>query len=222
MKRKITKAIILIAAYALLMIVELFFYVPYERIEVFISKQNVPHTEIIGNGYASLSYIDGYPSKEKTSIEAKRVDVPRLLTSVTATTLVAAAIFFLFIINDERPHKGDLLNDAINTAETAMQASQRQGAQLRQVMQEFADVKAQNVQLQNTIEILRKQTLQLQNTIDEICMQDTENALNEELTLPMIDINGLAFADEAEIKAAQAKYAEDMYEYIKYRITKEI
>lgn len=35
-------------------------------------------------------------------------------------------------------------------------------------------------------------------------------------------MNRLAFADETEIKAAQAKCAEDMYEYIKYRITKEM
>lgn len=49
-----SKKHIVIGTYILLLIIELFFYVPYEKIEMFRSDQNVPHTEIIGNGYTSL------------------------------------------------------------------------------------------------------------------------------------------------------------------------
>lgn len=99
MKNKITKSHILIAVYAILIITELLFCVPYNRIEVFRSEQNVPHIEIIGNGYTSIleirNDVASVEGKEWTAT-GKRVDRLQLLINITLTTLIAAALYFIF------------------------------------------------------------------------------------------------------------------------------
>ena len=103
-KIKIKKTHILIAAYIILIVTELFFCVPYHRIQIFRTKQNVPHTEIIGSGYTTMAEIENsytYISGKYTSDVGKRVNTPQMFMNVSITTALAVAIYFLMKKNDE-------------------------------------------------------------------------------------------------------------------------
>lgn len=100
------------------------------------------------------------------------------------------------------------LEQAAQTAEAAAQVASEKDGQLQQAMAE--------------IETLRQQNQQLQGAIDEMSRQNTENIIEETLTPPTLDINGLAFADEATQKAAMAKYAEDMSAFNRQQLMKEM
>lgn len=100
------------------------------------------------------------------------------------------------------------IEQAAQTAEVAAQVAAEKDGQLQQAMAE--------------IESLRQQNQQLQGTIDEMSRQNTENIIEDALTPPTLDINGLAFADEETQKAAMAKYAQDMSAYNKQEFMKEM
>ena len=101
-----------------------------------------------------------------------------------------------------------MLDDAVNTAEIAAQAAQERDMQLQQALQELEAIKAQNQQMQGTIEELSK--------------KNEENLIEEAMEMPTLDINGLAFADEDTIAQAQAEYAQKMSEYVKAGVMKEV
>ncbi len=100
------------------------------------------------------------------------------------------------------------LEQAAQTAEAAAQVASEKDGQLQRAMAE--------------IETLRQQNQQLQGTIDEMSRQNTEDIIEETLTPPTLDINGLAFADEDTQKAAMAKYAEDMSAFNRRQLMKEM
>lgn len=100
------------------------------------------------------------------------------------------------------------LGQAAQTAELAAEVAAQKDSQLQQAMAE--------------IEALRQQNSQLQGAIDEMSKQNTEKIVEEALTPPTLDINGLAFADEETQKAAMAKFAEDMTNYNRNEIMKEL
>ena len=105
LKNKIKKIHILIVVYVILIITELFFCVPYHSIQIFKSKQNVPHTEIIGSGYTTMADIqDSYAFVYLDDMNlGKVVNTPQVLINVSITTLLAAAIYFLFIYGKKKP-----------------------------------------------------------------------------------------------------------------------
>lgn len=145
-KSGMKKTHILIAVYIFLIVIELFFYVPYHKIQIFITENNVPHTEIIGSGYATMEDIErdkaltGTVSKSRTS--GKRVDTLQLFMNVSITTIVAVGLYFL--------------------------------------------------------------------------LQKSEKKIAEKnIPIPILDINGLAFATEEEVTKAQEEYARQMVEYVK-------
>ena len=95
---KLKKTHIVIAIYIVLIIVELFFYVPYHNIEIFVSKQNVPHTEIVGNGYTTMDDISSNNAcfnEKETASSGKTVNTPQLFLNVSITTVLAIVIYFL-------------------------------------------------------------------------------------------------------------------------------
>ena len=109
----------------------------------------------------------------------------------------------------EQPIQNEtVLNEAVNTAEIAAQAAQERDMQLQQALQELEAIKAQNMQMQGTIEQLSK--------------RNEEKLIEEALQMPTLDINGLAFADEETIANAQAEYAQKMTEYVKGDVMREI
>ena len=100
------------------------------------------------------------------------------------------------------------IEQAAQTAEVAAQVAAEKDGQLQQAMAE--------------IESLRQQNQQLQGTIDEMSKQKTDEIIEDALTPPTLDINGLAFADEETQRAAMAKYAEDMSAFNRKQIMKEM
>ncbi len=104
--------------------------------------------------------------------------------------------------------ENEVLDDAVNTAEIAAQTAQEKDMQLQQALQELELIKAQNQQMQGTIEELSK--------------KNEEQLVEEALQMPTIDINRLAFATEEEIAQAQADYAQKMAEFVKGDVMREV
>ena len=109
----------------------------------------------------------------------------------------------------EEPSQGNTeLDDAVNTAEIAAQAAQEKDAQLQQALQE--------------IEALRAQNQQMQGTLEELSKKNEENLIEEAMQPPVLDINSLAFATEEEVAQAQADYAQKMAEYNRHQLMQEL
>lgn len=100
------------------------------------------------------------------------------------------------------------IEQAAQTAEVAAQVAAEKDAELQEIRQQ--------------LEAERQRTAQLQGTIDEMSRQNTEEIIEDALTPPTLDINGLAFADEETQKAAMAKYAQDMSAYNRQEFLKEM
>lgn len=100
------------------------------------------------------------------------------------------------------------LDEAVNTAEVAAQVAQEKDMQLQQALRELEMLKAQNQQMQGTL--------------DELSRQNEENIIEEAMQMPVLDVNGLAFATEEEIAQAQADYANKMAEFVKAGVMKEV
>ncbi len=101
-----------------------------------------------------------------------------------------------------------IIEQAAQTAEVAAQAAADKDAELQEIRQQ--------------LEAERQRNAQLQGTIDEMSRQNTEEIIEDALTPPTLDINGLAFADEDTQKAAMAKYAQEMSAYNKQEFMKEM
>lgn len=100
------------------------------------------------------------------------------------------------------------MQEAAQTAEIAAQVASEKDRQLQQAL--------------NDIENLKQQNQQLQGTIDELSQRNAENIIDEALTPPTLDINGLAFADEEAQAAAMAKFAQEMGEYNRKQLMDEL
>ena len=100
-----------------------------------------------------------------------------------------------------------VLDDAVNTAEIAAQTAQQKDAELQQALQEIEALKAQNQQMQGTLE--------------ELSNKNEENLLEEAMQPPTLDINGLAFADEETIAQEMAKFTQGMSAYNRQEFEKE-
>ena len=100
-----------------------------------------------------------------------------------------------------------MLDDAVQTAETAAQIAAEKDAQLQQIMQELA--------------MARQQSANMQAAIDELSRKNEEHIVEEALEPPVLDISSLAFADEDTIREAQAQYAQQMADYNRQAFMKE-
>ena len=99
------------------------------------------------------------------------------------------------------------MEEAAQTAELAAQVAAQKDAELQAMRQQ--------------LEMERQRTAQLQGTVDELSRANEERLVEEALMPPELDIAGLAFADEATVKAAQAQYAQQMAEYNRQAFMKE-
>ena len=109
---------------------------------------------------------------------------------------------------EEPTQDNAMLDEAVNTAEIAAQTAQEKDMQLQQALQELEALKAQNQQMQGTLKELSK--------------KNEENIIEEAMQPPVLDINGLAFADEETIAQAQADYTQKMFEYNRQQIMKDL
>ena len=111
-------------------------------------------------------------------------------------------------VQEEPTQDNAMLDDAVNTAEIAAQTAQQKDAELQQALQEIEALKAQNQQMQGTLEELSK--------------KNEENLIEEAMQPPVLDVNALAFATEEEIAQAHADFAQKMSEYNRQQIMKEL
>ena len=109
--------------------------------------------------------------------------------------------------NSEVPAEATL-DQAVQTAEIAAQTAQEKDMQLQQLMADMEALKAQNQQLQGTLE--------------EMSRQNEEQIVEEALMPPEFDFNGLAFADEATQKAETAKFIQQVTDYNRQQIMNEL
>lgn len=129
-KNRFKKIYILIAVYILIIVTELFFCVPYQRMQIFVSNQNVPHTEIVGSGYATMTDItDDYAylsSNQYTSNTGKRVNTPQLFMNVSITTILALGLYFLLQKNEKVKEMPELdVNSLAFATEEEVKQAQR-------------------------------------------------------------------------------------------------
>ena len=101
-----------------------------------------------------------------------------------------------------------MLAEATQTAEQATQMAAQKNAELQQVMAQLQQANAAKAQLQATIEELSK--------------KNEEQVLEETLGIPLLDIDGLAYADDDTRRIAQEEYARQMSEFVKAPIMKEL
>ncbi len=197
------KKYVFIGVYILLTIIELFFYVPYEKIEIFRSDKNVPHTEIIGNGYMPLDEIrhdKAWLADNKRTATGKRVDSRQLVTNLFMTTISALYMYFILIYPDDRAKA-----------------------------LEIDDLKKENEMLNKNVGYLYEENKVLceYKTIvsrlkDELAeMADGSNMQYIEET-PILDIDSLAFADEETQDTALKDYTENIVAYTAYKIYKRL
>lgn len=111
-------------------------------------------------------------------------------------------------VQEQPTQESATLENAVNTAEVAAQVAQEKDMQLQQALQELEALKAQNQQMQGTL--------------DELSKKNEENLIEETLQMPTLDVNGLAFATEEEIAQAQAEYAQKMAEFVKGDVMREV
>lgn len=112
-KNRLKTTYIIVAVYIILIMFESIFCVPYHRIQIFRSNQNVPHTEIVGSGYATIYEIEssrGYMSNSDTSSIGKIVNTPQLFMNVSITTFLAVAMYFI-LQNNEKVKEGERKNE---------------------------------------------------------------------------------------------------------------
>lgn len=110
-KIRMKKTHILIVVYIILIVTELFYFVPYHDIDIFISNQNVPHTVITNCGYMTMDdmrYNYRQFDNKRNIISDRVVNTPQLIINVSITTLLAAAIFFLLQKNEKVKRMPDM------------------------------------------------------------------------------------------------------------------
>ena len=198
--RKLKKTKILIATYIILIITELFLCVPYHKIQLFKSKQNVPHIEIIGSGYTTMYDITNDDARilSGSTGTGKIVNTSQIFMNIAITTFLAITIYFL--LRQRKPEQ-TVVKNAVNTDELIARATKEKDMQLQQALRDVQIFKAQN--------------MSMSHTINEFSRKYAE-VLNEQIKqMPVLDINGLAFADDETIAQAQIDYAKKMAEYVK-------
>lgn len=99
-------------------------------------------------------------------------------------------------------------DEALQMAEVAAQTAQEKDSQLQQVLQE--------------LEALKQQNQQLQGTLEEMSRQNQEQIIEEAMTPPEFDFDGLAFADEDTRKAEMSKFMQSMTDYNRKQIMNEL
>jgi hypothetical protein len=104
--------------------------------------------------------------------------------------------------------EGAMLEQSTEAAEIATDMAVQKNQELQMVMAE--------------LEALKNQNQQLQGVVDELSQKNEERVIEEALTPPTLDINGLAFSDAETQQKAFAKFAEDLSNYERQQIMKEI
>jgi hypothetical protein len=96
---KISK-VILIIVYVAVLVLQMVYFVPYEEMMVKKSNNNELTQCVVGNGYTSLLKLENtfvIEDEYVNQASCKHIDSPQLVVNVTLTTIIATAIYFMFI-----------------------------------------------------------------------------------------------------------------------------
>lgn len=114
MKTKLNRIKVLFVLLVAMLIVECIFFVPYDNIEIFRSEQNVPHSEIIGSGYATIFDIaDDHALVYGSNWTAagKRVSTSRLTINIAVTLILFIAVYFLFFGESKKSSTPEMISE---------------------------------------------------------------------------------------------------------------
>lgn len=111
-------------------------------------------------------------------------------------------------VQQEQSENSNITNDAISAAQTAANMAEEKDNQLNQVLAELNAVREQNEALSETI--------------SQISQANEEKIVDEATKMPVLDVASLAFADDEAIQNAQSQYAQEMSDFIKSSIMKEM
>lgn len=115
----------------------------------------------------------------------------------------------------EEQLKNEALENAVSTAERGAQVAVQQDAQIKQLQEQLQQAQAAN---QN----LTEQNQTLNNAITQMNQVQQEKVVEETLEMPTIDFSALVYDNEEEATARQKKYADDMREYVRRDVMKEL
>lgn len=111
-------------------------------------------------------------------------------------------------VQQEQSENSNITNDAISAAQTAANMAEEKDNQLNQVLAELNAVREQNEALSETI--------------SQMSQANEEKIVDEATKMPVLDVASLAFADDEAIQNAQSQYAQEMSDFIKSSIMKEM
>ena len=111
-------------------------------------------------------------------------------------------------VQQEQSENSNITNDAISAAQTAANMAEEKDNQLNQVLAELNAVREQNEALSETI--------------SQMSQTNEEKIVDEATKMPVLDVASLAFADDEAIQNAQSQYAQEMSDFIKSSIMKEM
>lgn len=115
------------------------------------------------------------------------------------------------IVSDEEQQIMDVTENAVATAENAATVAQQKSVELENVTQELNQQKQINAQLSNQIQQMSEQAQQ--SVVDQTVPSPTP---------PTIDFDSLVFADEATRNEILASYNNDVIDYQKSNIMREL
>lgn len=209
------KVLIIGAVYVLVVFIQFAAFTPYTKTETYISSQNVPHTVTIDTGYTSINTTNYTYTDKKGITERKRINYTLLTFQLASTTMVALIAYYFWC------HKKTVNTLAVDNDTYNSDILKKQNIQLQQTIDKLAD---QNNKIKLENKALKEQIMSINNSFDEVTAATENLFMQEQVTLadipavtepPYLDINGLAFADDDEIRNAQKQYAEELYKYFK-------
>lgn len=187
------KILCILILYIAAIIIQINNFTPYTTTQTYISSQNVPHVIVVERGYANINNINHKYTDKKGTVTKSQINFPLAALQFLLTT-AAAALAYYMLVRKKQKYENKL------------------AAELKSVSE-------QNLQLKNTINTLKEENSKSLNTKKLYEIIPTDNNFSENTqtydNIPLLDVNALAFADEETVRAAQANYAKEMYNYIK-------
>lgn len=178
--------------------------------EEYYNNDNAPEDITPEQGIDSGNAENTESAEPITDNAAQAADIPTDLTDNTAQTAEPtntdganpqAANAEADALETQAAQDSQVIDEAVSTAETAAQELNRTSTELGQMREQNA--------------ALQEQLRQLSEQIKQMSQQQEESIVAETITQPHLDINGLAFADDETVAAAETEYAKQMAEYVR-------
>ena len=111
-------------------------------------------------------------------------------------------------VQEQPTQDNNAVDEAANVAQAAAQAAAQREQDYQRIMEENEQLRQTNNELQQTI---TQQSQQREQAIIEDAMQ-----------MPMLDVNRLAFEDDATVQKMQQDYANAMQKYVTQQVLKDV